>query len=309
MRYAAIDIGSNSAKLLVAEISDAGQFRQIVFRHTVTGLSKTMSANNRLNPQNIALTTATIAEYLDLCRTLGVRNIRLTATQFARIAVNANELLDAITLQTGQSVDVISGDEEARLTWLAVAHDFGQERILVFNIGGGSTEFIIGTPQHTDLRISLPIGAGQLSREYLSSTDTINIDEYKKLKQHITVLIVKKILPGYLAAPDSKPARIILSGSTGTNIAQIRAGGQLDWNNQPPQTILATEVYKIEQLLRECNLKDRKALPGIEANRADVLPAGAAIASSVLEVCNAGEITITSKSLAHGIIYGLLEKN
>ncbi|MEI6285415.1 MAG: hypothetical protein WCP79_02835 [Bacillota bacterium] len=310
MRFAAIDIGSNSAKLLIAEVANGEITRQIIFRHTVTGLSKTM-VNNALHPKNSALTLATIIDYLSCCRDCNVERIRITATQFARVATNAAELLEAICLHTGYPVDIISGDEEARLTYLAVATEFANDRILVFNIGGGSTEFIIGTPRQTDLRTSLPIGAGQLSRDFLTSVDNININEYRNMQNNICSLIETNVIPSYfgiLPATSHQPpaARIILSGGTGTNIAQIAIGATIDWATQSVQTVKTPDVYRIEELLQSCSLANRMTLPGIEANRADVLPAGAAIVSALLQLTSAQELFITNKSLAHGIICGMI---
>ena len=312
MRYAAIDIGSNSAKLLIAEVTNDTIIRQLTFHHTVTGLSKTM-VNNTLHPENSALTLSTIINYLGCCRNYNVQHIRITATQFARVATNALDLLNAIRLHTGCPVDIISGDEEARLTYLAVATEFADERILMFNIGGGSTEFVIGTPRKTDLRVSLPIGAGQLSRDFITSVDIINTNEYQAMQGNIRKLIENQVLPYYFdtfpAASHQPPAtKIILSGGTGTNIAQIALGATIDWAAQSVQTIPTSTVYRIEKLLQTSNLANRKILPGIEADRADVLPAGAAIVSALLNLTNAKQLFITNKSLAHGIICGMLEQ-
>ncbi|MFA6076150.1 MAG: hypothetical protein WCV63_09130 [Negativicutes bacterium] len=313
MRYAAIDIGSNSVKLLIAEVAQRVITRQIIFRHTVTGLSKTMK-NHQLNPENMALTLSAIIDYIGCCKEYNVQNIRITATQFARVATNAAELLDNIRSQTGFTVEIISGDEEARLTYLAVAQEFADERIMVFNIGGGSTEFIIATPHKTELRTSLPIGAGQLSRDFLTSVDIINNREYLQMQDYILGILHEKVLPFYsdtLSAaqqlPIAIPPKIILSGGTGTNIAQIAAGATLNWENTACREISTDEVNQIAHLLCHLNLTARQAIPGIEANRADVLPAGIAIVTCLLQLCRADKVYITNKSLAHGIICGMLE--
>ena len=245
---------------------------------------------------------------MQVCKCYNVQKLRITATQFARVAINATELFADIYARTGHPVEIISGDEEARLTHLAVAQAFGDDCILVFNIGGGSTEFIVGTPQHTSLRTSLPLGAGQLSRDFLSSVDVIKANEYQVMKSHITELLMKKILPSYLLLLTSNLLlpKIVLSGGTGTNIAQIVRGETIDWTAVGVVNVSASEVFRIEQLLINADLKTRQNIPGIESNRADILPAGTAIVSTLLQLSRADALFITNKSLAHGIINGML---
>jgi len=267
--------------------------------------------DGQLNPENLMSTLTTIKDYILVCKSYNVQKLRITATQFARVASNAHELFSAIYESSGYPVEVISGDEEARLTYLAVASEFGSECILVFNIGGGSTEFIVATPQQTKLRTSLPIGAGQLSRDFLSSIDIINADEYKNMQRHVRSLIKTNVLPFYISGFSSQLSdfpKIVLSGGTGTNIAQISRGVSIDWSGTGVVTIPASEVSRIEKLLKTTALKIRQNIPGIESNRADILPAGAAIVSTVLQLSRADSLFVTSKSLAHGVICGMLQQ-
>ena len=303
MRLAAIDIGSNSVKLLICEFKNNAS-KTILFEARVTGLSKTMSAARLLTQSSIDNTTAVIEDYLAIARKQSVAALRITATAWARKSTNANDLLTRIHIATGCAVDVISGDEEASLTYAAVMNDFGSTRTLIFNIGGGSTEFIIGKPEAIELQISIPIGVGQLSHDFLTSTNTISAEEYARMKLHISNILHERIVPTYLAIAN-EPGKIVLSGGTGVNLAQIAARSSIDWNNVNVPSLSADKVLTIEQHLLSLNLQQRQSLPGIQPDRADVLPAGIAITSCVLSLCRARKLFITHKSLAYGIIIAL----
>src|SRR5262249_39247348 len=147
-RYATIDIGTNSVLLLVADRHPDGNFVSVIERAEITRLGRGVDRTGRLSPQGMDDTLQVVADFAARARAAGARKIAVSATSAARDAANGADFFRTAQERAGVAVEVISGDREAQLTFLAVAHDFGRaepERpLVVIDIGGGSTEFIYG---------------------------------------------------------------------------------------------------------------------------------------------------------------------
>ena len=164
-RRAVIDVGTNSVKLLVAEVEGA-VVRPLWEEGHQTRLGESFYSTHRLQSHAIQRTALAVAKYVTLAGSYEVQSIRIIATSAARDAVNQSELLDAIERHTGLASEVVTGEQEAELAYLGVTTDpaFAAQRLLIMDVGGGSTEFILGEGHHRISSTELPIGLGSLAR-------------------------------------------------------------------------------------------------------------------------------------------------
>ena len=171
-RYAAIDVGTNTVLLLVAEQTTSG-FSPVAERSAITRLGKGVDANRRLAPEAMERTLEALGRFAAEARSLGAVDVVVSATSAARDAQNGAEFLAAARARAGVDVEILSGDEEARLSYLAVATDFAAEaagrELVAIDIGGGSTEFIFGTEHSVRFHTSLNVGSVRLTERYLRS--------------------------------------------------------------------------------------------------------------------------------------------
>ncbi|MCA1703156.1 MAG: exopolyphosphatase, partial [Actinobacteria bacterium] len=184
MRVAAIDVGTNSARLLVAEGQGDG-FRSIERRMTITRLGQGVDTRRTLAPEALERTFAVIADYAATCGELGVERLRVTGTSAVRDARNKDEFFDGVRKLTGREPELLSGEDEARATFLGTLSDMPiPEPVLVVDIGGGSTELIFGTGEPAGL-MSLDIGCVRLFEKYLHS-DPPTSEEMAALRDEAT---------------------------------------------------------------------------------------------------------------------------
>lgn len=305
MNIGAIDIGSNSIKLLIIEIKK-NKLYQLLHKYKITAFSRNMSKENNLDEKSIDNAVKTIKNYIELCTKYNVIKICIIATEFARKALNINILLDKTKKATNHIIDILSGEEEAKLTFFSASCDFEpNNHILSFNIGGGSTEITIGSDKKIEFVMSLPLGTGILTRNFLSSIDSISKKEYQYLTNFIKQELSKTTIKNFL----KNDTILIASGSTAINLVQIKIGKKINWINfKNLPTIKLKEIRAIEKILINYNLQERKKIGGIDSDRADILPAGIAIVTTLTEFCKQEKIFTTQKSLAYGTIIDLYNK-
>ncbi|MEA2460127.1 MAG: exopolyphosphatase / guanosine-5-triphosphate,3-diphosphate pyrophosphatase, partial [Actinomycetota bacterium] len=181
MRVAAIDVGTNSTRLLVAEGVGDG-FRSIERRMTITRLGQGVDTSRTLAPEALERTFSVIADYAATCGELGVERLRVTGTSAVRDARNREEFFDGVRKLTGRDPELLSGEDEARATFLGTLSDMPvPEPVLVVDIGGGSTELIFGTGEPAGL-VSLDIGCVRLFEKHLHS-DPPTTEEVSALRE------------------------------------------------------------------------------------------------------------------------------
>jgi exopolyphosphatase/guanosine-5'-triphosphate,3'-diphosphate pyrophosphatase len=167
VRVAAIDVGTNSTRLLVAEVV-AGGFRPLDRRMTITRLGQGVDRRRALDPEALERTLRTVADYAATCGEYGVESIRVTGTSAVRDARNRKEFFEGVKMLTGREPELLSGEDEARTTFLGATADLSGEAVLVVDIGGGSTELISGRDQPEHL-VSLDIGCVRMLEKHLHS--------------------------------------------------------------------------------------------------------------------------------------------
>ena len=189
MPVASIDIGTNTILLLIANA--VGEKLVPLFeKETVVRLGEGLQKNGALSKEAMSRGYETLSRYLDHCREMGVRSIYAVGTSALREATNSTTFVEMIREKLNLSIEVISGEEEARLSYLAVARDLGEitQPILVIDVGGGSTELVLGKGDRVIQWVSLPIGLVRFTEQFLVS-DPVQEEEWERMRDRIQKLL------------------------------------------------------------------------------------------------------------------------
>ena len=300
-RVAAIDVGTNSTRLLVAEEVGDG-FRSIDRRMTITRLGQGVGERRVLAPEALQRTLATIADYAAACGEYGVTKLRVTGTSAVRDAHNREEFFDGVRKLTGSEPELLTGEAEARATFLGTLSDLDETGpVLVVDIGGGSTELIAGAGVPESI-VSLDVGCVRMLEKHLHS-DPPTTEELDALRADVT-----ELLQGAKAMLDVPPgARMIGVAGTVTQLATLKAGIPVYDPDVNHHSVLSHgDVRLLARRLASLPYDKRKAVKGLEAGRVDVIVAGAAILQCVMEVFDAAEILVSEKDILDGLVIELL---
>ncbi|MEI9952118.1 MAG: Ppx/GppA phosphatase family protein [Pseudomonadota bacterium] len=313
MRVATIDIGTNSVLLLVAE-SEGGALRPVLERATVTRLGEGVDRARRLLDAACERTLACLSEYAAQLAELSVSRLDAVGTSAMRDAAGGQEFAARAARILGVAPRVIDGNEEARLTFAGalsglsvlpvspaspVSPDAG--KVTVFDIGGGSTEIVVGrltaSARQIDAAVSLNIGSVRLFERHVRS-DPPTAAEMRAVQRDIALA---------LAAAPKPEADATLVGVAGT-ITQLAALElelkRYDATRVHGHTLTRQAVDRLATRLASLDLAHRRALPGMEPTRADVLVVGSAIAQAVLEWSGAAKLVVSDR----GVRWGLAEE-
>jgi exopolyphosphatase/guanosine-5'-triphosphate,3'-diphosphate pyrophosphatase len=295
---ASIDIGTNTILLLIAKV-EGGRIHPLFERETVARLGEGVQKNGILLKEAMDRGFQTLSQYSKWCREMEVQEIFAAGTSALREAKNSEEFLKLIKEKLHLSIDVIAGEEEAQLSFLAVARDLQEEEnpILVVDVGGGSTEFILGKGNQINQWISLPLGSVRFKEQFLNS-DPVQEKESEMMEKRIRELLVN--------IPRSKePLSMIAVGGTATALASVEQGLEEFIPEKIHHFVLEKEALKNQLLLYQSKtIEERKKIPGLSAARADVILAGGMILYLAMEEFDCRSVLIS----CHGVRYGLLYK-
>ena len=297
-RVASIDIGTNTILLLIAKVEE-GKVNPLFEIETVARLGEGVQKNGILLKEAMDRSLQTLAQYLKWCQELEVQKVFTAGTSALREAKNSEDFLNLVKEKLDLPIEVISGEEEAQLSFLAVAKDLGEvkEPILVVDVGGGSTEFILGKGDQISQWISLPLGSVRFTEEFLRS-DPVQEEEWEKMERKIQ---------GYLVnIPHSQePISMVAVGGTATTLASVEQGLEGFIAEKIHHFILGKEALKNQlHLYRSKTIDERRKIPGLPIARADVILAGGAILYLAMEELKCPSVLIS----CHGVRYGLLYK-
>ena len=299
-RIATLDIGTNSVLLLIAKPS-AGSLEPVLERATITRLGENVDANRALSPAAVERTLACLADDAREIAAHGVTQLAAVGTSALRDAAGGSEFLDAAERLLGVRPRVISGAEEAELTFHgALSGIEAQAGVCVFDVGGGSTEIITGSAGATrsvSSAVSLDIGSVRLFERHVRHDPPL-ADEMARAEADIEQA---------LAAAKRPSANFTLVGVAGTvtTLVAIELGlTRYDAARVHGATLSRASVAAIAERLRRLTLAERQQLAGLEPKRADVIVIGAAIVRSVLEWSGAAELVVSDR----GVRFGLAER-
>jgi len=287
MRVAAIDLGSNSTRLLVADVV-GGRVDEVVRRLAITGLGEGVDETGVLGDVPMARVREVVAGYRRELDQLGVRRVLATATSAVRDASNGRTFLDDLTTSFGLETRVLDGEEEAALTFRGVTSDRRLDsRTLLVDIGGGSTELVVGDGAGVVSAVSLQLGCVRLTERFLRS-DPPTAAEIAACTERVRVLL----------PPLDVPAAIGVAGTI-TTLAAIDLG-----EYDPARThghLLARSAVERELVhLAALDLDERRAVPGLEPARAPVIVAGVVILRDILAAYGLDGIEVSERDILHG---------
>lgn len=306
MRVAAIDIGTNTVLLLVAERAANGELVAVEERATITRLGQGVDKTRRLAPEAIARTNAALDDYAAVIKATGATRVDVVGTSAMRDAGGGEEVRAHVKAKLGVEARTISGDEEAKLTFAGALSGIDAVKagthVRVFDIGGGSTEVVHGArgagPSYAH---SYDVGSVRLTERHVTH-DPPTADEIAAV--HASARAAFASVPAF--ASDVPPVGI---AGTMTTLAAISLKMEsYDAARVHGLTIATSELARVADELAKVPLAERSKLPGLEPKRADVIVAGSHIALAYLEHVGAREVTISDRGVRWGLAEQLLAK-
>ena len=297
-RVASIDIGTNTILLLIAKVEE-GKLKPFFEMETIVRLGEGVQKNGVLSEEAMKRGFQTLAQYLEQCQTMGVQKIFAVGTSALREAKNSDHFLKMIQEKLYLSIEIISGEEEAQLSFLAVARDFNElkKSTLVIDVGGGSTEFILGKGDQITQWVSLPLGSVRFTEQFLFS------EPAQKGEWEIMEGEIRKLLPK-IPHPQG-PLSLVAVGGTATTLASVEQGLEEFIPEKIHHFVLKKEALRNQlHLYRSKTIDERRKIPGLPPARADMILAGGAILYMAMEELNCPSVLVS----CHGVRYGLLYK-
>ena len=296
-RYAVIDVGTNSVKFHIGERRADGVWRTVVDRAEVTRLGAGLAETGRLDVAASGGTIEAISAMVDEARRKGAVAIATVGTAGLRQAGNSAAFVDAVRERSGVEVEVISSEEEARLAYLAATSGLplDQGSLLVFDSGGGSTEFTFGHGERVDERFSVNVGAVRVSERY-------GLDGVVSADQLATAL---DGIAADLARLDGRPMpdALVAMGGTATNLAAVRHELAAYDPGVVDGTVLdLAEIDHQIELYRTRTAEERRQIVGLQPGRADVILAGACIVRTVSTILGRESLTVSDRGLRHALL-------
>jgi exopolyphosphatase/guanosine-5'-triphosphate,3'-diphosphate pyrophosphatase len=306
VRRAVIDVGTNSIKLLVADVSGR-EVRPVHEESRQTRLGQGFYETRRLQPEAIAHTAAAVWEFAETAREKGAGSIRVIATSAARDAVNPADLTTAIRRAADLKVEIISGEQEAEWVFRGVNTDaeLAKQPLLLLDVGGGSTEFILGHGAHQHFAHSFPLGTVRLLEKFPNS-DPPTRGEFTAGRDWVKEFLQKEVRPKLEPAlhcevqPGSETGPIQLVGTGGTTSILARIEKKLDRFDREriESTILSREqVTAYRKQLWSLPLAKRKEITGLPKLRADVILTGVVIYEAVMEEFDFKQLRVSTRGL------------
>jgi exopolyphosphatase / guanosine-5'-triphosphate,3'-diphosphate pyrophosphatase len=304
MRLGVLDIGSNTGHLLVVDASGGAAPLPAFSHKEPLRLAEHLDADGRVGDAGVAALTGFVASSLVVAEDKGCEEMLGFATSAVRDAVNSDEVLQHVLDRTGVAIEVLPGEDEARLTFLAVRRWFGWSsgRLAVFDIGGGSLEIAVGSDEAPDVARSLPLGAARLTRDHLAR----GLDEsaVRGLRRMIRARIARDAGAVTRSAPDHSVA----TSKTFRSLARICGAAPSGDGLLVRRVLDAATLRQMLPRLLTMSVQEITALPGVSPSRAHQIVAGALVAEAVLDLFDLRELEICPWALREGIILERLDR-
>ena len=296
-RYAVIDVGTNSVKFNISERRPDGSWQTLVDRAEITRLGEGLEKTGEISPDAMTRTVAAIAAMVSQARDAGVAAIAAVGTMGMRTAHNSQRFIDAVEQSCGVRIEIIPGQEEGRLAYLAVKAGLGlaEGSLVIFDTGGGSTQFTFGHGSTVEEQFSLNVGAVRFTEKY--GLDGAITQEQLKLAQDAIASEFTRI-DGRLS-----PDALVGMGGAITNIAAVKHGlAKYDPDVIQGSVIERSEVDRQIEMYRSKSLEERRAIVGLQPKRADVILAGACIVKTVMDKLGKDSLSVSDRGLRHGLL-------
>ncbi|HTT55147.1 MAG TPA: Ppx/GppA phosphatase family protein [Streptosporangiaceae bacterium] len=305
MRLGVLDVGSNTVHFLVVDAHRGARPTPVYSHKAELRLGDLLEDGSRLSDDGAGQLRAFVREALLIAEDKGVEDLLAFATSAVREAANADEVLSEIRDDTGAHIQVLSGRDEARLTFLAVRRWFGWSsgKVLMLDIGGGSLEIAGGVDEEPDVAISLPLGASRLTRDWFTS-DPPSADEVRKLRKYVRAEIGRDA--GQVMR-DGQPDRAVATSKTFRQLARISGAAPSSEGFYVRRRLSHADLTKLAEKLPLMTADERVQLPGVSRGRAPQLAAGAVVADGAMDLFGLEELFICPWALREGVILRRLD--
>jgi exopolyphosphatase / guanosine-5'-triphosphate,3'-diphosphate pyrophosphatase len=304
-RLAALDVGTNSTRLLVADVEGGAVVAEHVREMVITRLGKSVDRTGRFDPAALDRTLEVLAGYAETCRRLGVERRRLVATSATRDAADRQVFLDGVRDLLGVDAEVLTGQAEAAAAYRGATAGLADDRpTLVVDIGGGSTELILGDGATARASVSLDIGCVRLFERHLHG-DPPHPAEVAALRADVG---------GHLAGVGEvlDPAaaeRVVGVAGTVTTVTAIAFGlDAYDPRRIHHQTLNAAEIGAVAEKLAAMTVAERAAMPVMAKGREDVIAAGALLLDELVRSFRLPAVTASETDILDGVLLGLADR-
>jgi exopolyphosphatase/guanosine-5'-triphosphate,3'-diphosphate pyrophosphatase len=299
IRLSAIDIGSNSIRQTIADVSPTGVIRVVDEMKAAPRLGAGLSKRGNISEIAVQNALSILSRMATLANQLGAKRTEVVATSAVREATNGEQFLRLVRAETGLKIRILHGEDEARLAFRsALAHfDLAVGRAVVMDIGGGSLELALSADGLVDRLISLPLGAIRMTERYLGAGQKKK--GMRKLRKHVRLELRR-----HLSARHWHAARIICSGGTFTTLASIYLAriGMESAKTVHGTVIPHAELEHIVSMLLDMSPEERQAVPGLSAARSDIIVGGLAVAAEVAARVEARDLVVSGYGIREGIL-------
>jgi exopolyphosphatase / guanosine-5'-triphosphate,3'-diphosphate pyrophosphatase len=305
MRLGVLDVGSNTVHLLVVDAYQGARPVPAYSHKAELRLGDHLDSNNCLSQDCAVQLRAFVDEALGVAEDKGVQQLLAFATSAVRDAANGDELLAKIQAETKVDIRVLSGADESRLTFLAARRWFGWSsgRLLMLDIGGGSLEIASGVDEEPGVAVSLPLGAGRLTRDWLAG-DPPSRDEVRRLRRHVRAEIAAT---AGTVMRDDRPNHAVATSKTFRQLARIAGAAPSSDGPYIRRILHHADVTALAERLAGTSAADRAQLPGVSRGRAPQLAAGAIVADAAMDLFGLPELEICPWALREGVILRRLD--
>ncbi|WP_157002399.1 Ppx/GppA phosphatase family protein [Agromyces laixinhei] len=306
MRLGVLDVGSNTVHLLVVEAHAGARPIPTASHKSVLRLMRYLEPDGSINAEGVAAILTAVGGAASAAREAGLDELLAFATSAIREAANGEAVLDLVERETGVHLQVLSGDDESLLTYLAVRRWYGWSagRLLVFDIGGGSLELAQGIDEVPDVARSLPLGAGRSTISFLPD-DPPSAEQVARLRAHARDVLAEAVEP-FTSLPS--PNHVVGSSKTIRSLARL-AGSVEDGFGDSERSILTRDgLDDWTPRLARIPADARPALPGITADRTFQIVAGAVVLSETMRAFGVDELEVSPWALREGLILRRLDR-
>lgn len=302
-RVGIIDIGSNSIKFFVGEKCEDGTIKTIIDKNDIARLGEGLRETGRISDEALERNAQSVAAFAAEAKENGADQIVSVGTMALRSAANSADFVARVKELCGVEVQVIPGEEEARLSYLAILSGMPvpDGDLIIFDTGGGSTEFIFGKGTELVKRFSVDLGAIRITENFFGD------DPVAEGSVEAAVAEIDKEFAA--AGVEGKPVKLVGMGGTVTSMGAVKHKMvKYDPNVIQGSTLSRADIAEQIDEYSKRTIEQRRELPGLQPKRADVILAGACILKDITERLGVDELTISDRGLRHGLAFDLFSK-
>jgi exopolyphosphatase / guanosine-5'-triphosphate,3'-diphosphate pyrophosphatase len=305
MRLGVLDVGSNTVHLLVVDAHEGGHPDPVRSHKTQLRLAELLRADGSLGPEGTKVLVHAASEARAAAEDEGVEDLVAFATSAVREATDSAAVLQAVRDDAGVDLRVLPGEDEARLTFLAVRRWFGWSagRLLCLDIGGGSLELAAGIDEEPEVALSVPLGAGRLTRDRLQGDPPRrkDVEAVRAYARAQVEGVAEQLLAG------GRPDRAVVTSKTFRSLARLDGAAAYAQGPRVPRRLRRSGLAKQVERLQGMTAAERASLPGVSESRASQLLAGAVVAHTALDVLGLDEVSVCPWALREGVILRRLD--